>query len=223
MMLWRGEMGDTPSPEMLAAYFDGELEGNELLRRHKQFVEQWLLQHPEAADLASWQRLQQLWHATSPDTPVSGVWEDAWQQIQQRLDRPTSAPPREYPTRHWARLTGLVAAGVAAVFALLWLLPWRTHEGDVPVAVQPKPAPVNIAVVEPLPVAAEAEVEIITVPGDGSEALVIGNLPLEGPVELAAPGDISLAAFTDAPEQDLQMYQNPPMIWARSNEEVQSN
>jgi hypothetical protein len=112
---------------------------------------------------------------------------------------------------------------VAAVFALLWLWPWLTPEQVAPVVERPVSAPPVLAVVEALPVATEAEVEIITVPGDGTEALVIGNLPLEGPVELASPGDITLTSLTDTSEQDLQMYQNPPMIWARLNEEDQSN
>jgi hypothetical protein len=71
---------------------------------------------------------------------------------------------------------------------------------------------------EPFPVATEGEVEIVRVEGEAAEALVVGTPPVEGPLVLAGPGDVSLTSVQPArPDNmmpDVQLDGPTPMIWA---------
>ena len=60
-----------PSPELLAAYFDGEFEGRDDLALLRQRLEDWLDRHPGArCELAEYHRLRHLWLETTPPEPT---------------------------------------------------------------------------------------------------------------------------------------------------------
>jgi anti-sigma factor RsiW len=196
-----------PEPELLAAYFDGELEDRADLRRQ---VEDWLARDPEAqADLEGQRRLRELWQETTPPEPEP----QQWQRVLAQVAQARRAAPRRWP----AALLAVAACIAVFVGLAAWLL-------------QPGPAPVPIAankpaeVVEVYPVASADEVVILHVEGDDKQTLVVGEFPLHGPLELAAPGDVErISSEPDARDQMVPDFrlQGPqhPMIWARLDSE----
>src|SRR5436309_10364312 len=87
-MSFRPGQEQPPTPEQLAAFFDGELEGKDALAPLKQRIEAWLCEHPEArAEWDLYRRLAELWRATAPDEPA----EEAWNAVRARLpERPAA-------------------------------------------------------------------------------------------------------------------------------------
>ena len=80
---------------------------------------------------------------------------------------------------------------------------------------QARPAPQVEPVFE---VATEGEIEIVQVAGDTGESFVVGNLPLDGPVVLASPGDVTVTEMEPAEDNmvpDMNVDHRPPMIWAK--------
>jgi hypothetical protein len=79
--------------------------------------------------------------------------------------------------------------------------------GPRPPGVRPGPAP---PAVEPFPVATADEVEILSVRGADTETLVVGELPLEGPMVLVAAGEVEVKRV----EPEVRMGgDGPPMVW----------
>ncbi len=77
-----------PSPELLAAYVDGEFEGSEELAGRKQAIEDWLETHPDAyADILAWRRLKRLVQCTAPAEPADEAWAALWARVQPALRR----------------------------------------------------------------------------------------------------------------------------------------
>ena len=184
-----------PSPELLAAFVDGELYGAEAKR-----VEAYLAEHPEAqADVADQRRLERLWDRTTPAEPGRAAW-------QRTLDRIFAGPRRIEPrSRRW-RLFAAAAALAAAIALVVWsgMSGIRT------------PAPV-----QPLPVAQTSEVEIVRIDGDDVGAIVVGRLPLVGVLELASAGEIEVIGMVQANERTpmVQVEGRRPMIWAKLESE----
>src|SRR5438270_170830 len=80
-----------PTPELLAAYGDGELEGREPIAR----IEAYLAGHPEVqAELAAQRRLKRIWDETTPSEPATAAW-------QRTFDGIVSAPRRAAPRPTW--------------------------------------------------------------------------------------------------------------------------
>lgn len=194
--------------EILAAYADGEFEGRDDLALLKQRVEHWLAKHPEAAqELAQIRQLKTAWQQTTPAEPDP----QAWQRILQTLANPPSKPePRR---RSWRRMAGIAAALAACV--LVGVTIWSSRFWN---AVGPGPAPIEAEA--PFPVAAAHEVEILRVEGADTQTLVVGNLPVQGALELAGPGDVTVTSVQPAARDNMMPevhMQGPgrPMIWAR--------
>jgi len=198
-----------PSPkwhEILAGYADGEFEGRDDLALLKQRVEDWLAEHPEArAELSQLRQLKQLWRDTTPPSPPPEVW-------LQMLAEVETVRPRSVRAGAWRRGAAACAA-VAASIALLASIWWSTR----PATVQPLgPANEEDA---PFAVAAAQEVEIMNVEGADTHTLVVGELPVKGPLELAAAGEVTVTSVQPAARDNMmpEVYvQGPgrPMIWA---------
>jgi hypothetical protein len=204
-----------PEPELLAAYFDGELAGRADLDVLARRVQAWLRRHPEAvAELADYRRLDRLWQETAPADPGA----DTWHQLEARIARaPTvsAARPRRSSAGYWAAALLSTAAGVTLA---IWL--GLTYDGTPKLArpqpIRPAPAADNMDV---FPVATADEIAILHVEGADTQTLVVGVLPVQGALELAGPGEV---AFTSV-QPDLRDNMMPhvriggaerPLIWA---------
>jgi hypothetical protein len=204
MIRQSGDDGWVPSPAQLAAYADGELEGpfQALLKKR---VADWLAGHPEAqAELGLYQRLATLWQATTPADPDEQAWAGLWQRLQQ-IKPPTPVEGRG----RWRVLAWVSLAAVAAALWLVLWLPgqlsqWLAPAGETQTVdpVQPQVVPV-VPAVEPWPVATDDDVEIVRIDGADLLTLVVGRLPVEGPMQWAAPGDVSLVSVQPAPSDNM--------------------
>jgi hypothetical protein len=66
------------------------------------------------------------------------------------------------------------------------------------------------------------EVEILRVEGADTGTLVVGALPVHGPLELADPGEVTVTSIEpDARDQMVPVIRSTgrPMIWARLDSE----
>src|SRR5262249_30449778 len=118
MIAWQGDDEPAPTPEQLAAYADGELDGRaeEALRRR---IEAWLARHPEGAgDLDAQRALARLWQATTPPEPSEATWADVLARLEQVSPSPDVRPARS--TRRLA-LAAWITAALAAGAAAVWL------------------------------------------------------------------------------------------------------
>jgi len=183
---------DAPTPQQLVAYGHGELDARTRAR-----VATWLDRHPEAAaELDAEICLERNW-ATGPlPEPTPAEWSVVRKRIQAALV--PSSPPRvrAFPRRNlWTN-----AASAAAIF--LALLLYRPTGKEVAVA----PAP-REPMVTPFPVVSEKDVEILSMDAADADALVVGELPMRGPVVLAGPGDVVLDHLQpdDGMEAPMQM------------------
>jgi hypothetical protein len=198
-----------PSPELVAAYFDGEFEGRDDLAPLRQRLEDWLAANAEGrVQLGEYRHLHQVWSATTPADPGSA----AWQKIQAHLEaclaqpRPLSPPAGRRSLRRAAALLSTAAAGVLLA-ALLVTNPAHAPEDD-----------------SPFPVASEREVVILHVEGADTGTLVVGELPLQGALVLAGPGDMTLTSVQPAKGDNMIPEVNVegpgrPIIWARAESE----
>jgi hypothetical protein len=193
----------SPSPELLAAYFDGEFEGRDELAALRQRLEDWLAVNPAGrTELADYRRLRRLWLETTPAGPAH--WRNVQRRLEQYQGKITWLPGAVRAKSPWKPSDLLV--GVACV--LLAVLVFR----------QFTVIPVDDA---PFPVASEREVVILQVDGADTATLVVGELPVQGPLELAGPGDVTLTRVEPA-ERDNMVPEvqidgpRPPIIWARA-------
>jgi hypothetical protein len=213
----------SPGPELLAAYFDGELAGRPDLAGVRRRIADWLRCHPEArAVLDDYRRLAQLWRDTSPADPGPGPW--------QELDTKLALVPLARPgrsRRQWlARWTAALVGVAAAATIAIWL---GLGERDAPQRVQTaqeQPVPARAApAVEVFAVATAAEVTILRVEGADTQTVVVGELPLHGPMELLGPGEMALTSIQpDARDRMMPHVRiggsHRPMIWAPVNAEA---
>jgi hypothetical protein len=202
-----------PAPELLAAFFDGELAGRPDHDALRNRIQDWLRRHPEArADLAGYRRLDRLWQKTTPPEPSS----EAWQQVAARVQRLGTSRPTQPRRVALGRWVAALLASAACLGLLVWL--GLGHE-PTPHLVQPKliqPAPEDIEV---FPVATADEIAILHVAGADTQTLAVGVLPVQGALELAGPGEVALTSVQ--PDARDNMLPNVriggtlrPMIWA---------
>jgi hypothetical protein len=203
-----------PGPELLAAYFDGELAGRPDGDALRERIQDWLRCHAEArGELEDYRQLDRLWKKTVPPEPSA----DAWEHVAERLRRAwlsRLARPRRAALGGW--VAALVATA-ACVALLVWL---GVGDESAPKLVQPKlilPAPVDD--MEVFPVATAAEIAILHVEGADTQTLAVGELPVQGALELAGPGEVALTSVQ--PDARDNMIPNVriggthrPMIWA---------
>ncbi len=207
----------SPSPELLAAYFDGELVGRPALVALRRRITDWLRRHPEArAVLEDYRRLAQLWRDTAPPDP--GV--AAWAELDEQLAAVPIAPPGAARRRLLVRGAAAVMAVAAAISLAIWL-GWGRPAAPQLVQTPPKqPVATPEPQLEVFPVATASEVTILRVEGEDTQTLVVGELPLHGPLELAGPGEVALTSVQpDARDRMMPHVRiggpHRPMIWAR--------
>ena len=210
-----------PDQQLLGAYFDGELEGRDDLADLCARLELWLDEHPEAAhEWVKHQQLRKLWIDTTPAEPRGDMWNETLERIDAQRKQPTEIPRAKYA---WVPAS-LVAASIALVFgmafgALRFLT--QTSQSEEASAVPLKEKPIKPeADTEVFPVATAEEVVIRRVEGADTSLLVVGRLPINGPLELAAPGEIRVVYVRpDASDQMMPTVHEhgprPPMIWAK--------
>ena len=211
-----------PDQQLLAAYFDGELEGRDDLAYLRAQLEAWVQEHPEAAhEWANHQRLQKLWLKTTPAEPNAATWNQTIEQIEARRRMPIGVPNGQRP---W--LTASVLAASIAIFfgllfgALRFLLPSDRSDDPIAAALNVNSDNTDPNEIEILPVVTAEEVVIRRVEGADTSLLVVGQFPVNGPLELAAPGEVRV--FHVRPDVHDQMMPtvlekgpSPPMIWAK--------
>jgi hypothetical protein len=224
MTLPKGEKTSPPSPELLAAYVDGEFEGTEELTWHKRSIEDWLDQHPEvAADIVAWRRLKQLCQRAAPAEPSESIWNELWLRVERGLRQPRAERPLHRRIGFWLR--GIAAAVILLGCSASAWFTWR-HLARTGSDVELSPAVAernngegNEPVQEEIfPVATADEIAILHVEGDDTATLVVGQLPLNGPLELVEPQEFFLNSVEPDPTDDMvpsfKMDQGSPMIWA---------
>jgi len=207
-----------PDPELLAAYFDGELEGRNDVADMRERIERWLETNPAAAE--QWDehlRLQKLWLDTTPAEPSDTAWKETLERIDNARHQPIAATS---PRRPWLA-AGVVAASIVLVVGLLFggLRSYLTNQPNPdPVANNPPiPLPVDDAF-EVLAVATADEVIILRIEGDDTDAVIVGTMPVTGPLELASSGEVCISC--KCPRVNVR--QDPPhrpMVWARASAE----
>jgi len=185
-----------PTPEQLAAYADGQLQGPDRDR-----VEGWLSHHGDAAgEVESYRRLAQLWETTSAPEPPPAAWNRTLDRIKERVP----GKRRSLFGLFWPGLGGLGA--VAAV--LLAVLLARPFGPRLPV-----PDPANDPGEEvPFPVASPQDVTIISMDVGDIDFLVVGQPPMEIlHLDLATHDDVKLVGRTD-PEIRLEDWAMPMIV-----------
>jgi hypothetical protein len=162
----------------LTAYVDGELDGASRRR-----IEDWLTGHPDAAaEVESQRRLTRLWRATAAAEPTPAQWDVVLNRVAASLPIPRSPRPA------WRRplfIVAVLGASAAAAVLLALTLPRPQQQSQV-VSVVPTEE------VEPFAVVLPEDVEIVRMRPADSVALVVGVPPVEGPLDLAEPGDVEL-------------------------------
>ena len=205
-----------PDPQLLAAYFDGELESRHDLADVRARLEAWLEQHPQAADDST--QLQKLWLSTTPAEPGAVAWNQTLEQIDANRKQPIAIPPRQRP---WLAVA-IVAASILVFVGLLFGA-WRslapTPLKSEPLAVRPIEPPGKVDD-EVLQVATADEVVILRIEGRDTNAVVVGTLPVRGLLEMAVPGEVRVFHARPAATDNMvptvhQSGPHAPMIWAK--------
>jgi anti-sigma factor RsiW len=160
-----------PAPEWLAAFADGELAPAERLAVEGRLAEDAALR----AEVEAQRRLTEVWRASAPAEPSAEAWSAVLQRVEVDVRR-----GRQPVARRRARPTWLfaLAATAAAVLAAVFF-----GRPGVPI-----PTPAG----PPLPVVTEDDVGIVSMHADDVKALVVGQPPVQGPLEVASADDIQV-------------------------------
>lgn len=205
-----------PAPELISAYFDGELTGRPDLDALRGRIQDWLRRHPEArGELADYRQLDRLWHETAPPDPGA----TAWQQREADLQHAA----RTLPTRPRRPAVGLWVAALLATAAAAALFTWMGLS-QRPVPLPTQPTLVRADDVEVFPVATADEIAILHVAGADTQTVIVGEMPVFGPLELAGPGEVALTSVQPDVRDNMMPHvrmggAHRPMIWARVAEE----
>jgi hypothetical protein len=135
-----------------------------------------------------------------------------WPESSQRRGSQLPGP------RYWGRIAGLLALTAAALWLALSLLPGP--DGNQKASLVDPADDAN----EALPVALAEEIEILSVEEKDAPSLVVGELPVRGPLELLAPGEMDVTSVQPADRDNMvpdYPRQGPatPMIWAHLDSE----
>jgi anti-sigma factor RsiW len=197
-----------PSPELLAAYFDGEFEGRDDLVDVRRRLEDWLAADPGArAELAEYRRLRHLWQETTPREPAVTAWQNLLRRLESCPVRAGSLSRGAGSHAPW-KMAAVLAGAAGFLLAAVLLKDSGTARDDM----------------EPFPVASEREVVILYVEGADTGTLVVGQLPLQGPMELVDAGDVTLTSVEPAQRDNMVpdvhiAGPGRPIIWARAEGE----
>jgi Putative zinc-finger len=204
---------DRLPPELLAAYADGELSPPERLR-----VEQWLAEHPEAAELMDAQESLgpgnvELWQAAQPPFPSSRQWANTFDGIKAHAP----APPR--PSR--ARWLGSVGLLATAATVLLLVTTADHPQPQLPSQAMGLLPPAGDPDDDPFPMAGPDDVRIVSLPEAAAGLLLVGEHPLgdtlltlarADEVEFYGVGSDVAGRFPEVPSDPSSL--DAPMIWA---------
>jgi len=209
----------TPDPQLLAAYLDGEFEGRDGVEDLRCRVEAWLETDPSAQRMArDHRRLRQLWAESAAPEPSASVWEKARLRVQTRTPQQRPAA-RNSPFRARALLSGMSAFLLFVVLPSWFTTPTSTRVFP-PVVVGSQWAAADLTEDDfVLPVATAEEVAILQVEGRDTGTLVVGQLPLQGLLELAGPEDVSITSIAAADDNMVPQVRfggRSPLIWARA-------
>ncbi len=214
MTLFPDDKLHPPTPEMLAAYVDGEFEANPYLLKQKEIIETWLDQNPKALhEINQFRQIKKAWEATTPIDPGSSAWNDCLDRIRAELEKP-AVPVRRFPMGLAGGLAAasVLLAGLSLTFYFLNTRPDLNADKGIKKQKQKETVAVKKDI-DPFPVIAEEDVEILYISGQDLETVVVG-MPIEGPLEMPQPGEV---VVTDMDSQD-DMYMSetePPMVWAK--------
>lgn len=199
-----------PDPEQLAAYFDGELEGRDELAPLRERIEQWLSDNPKGrTESGQFRQFLRLWQQTTPQEPSNAVWNQMWRSIQS----PAVPKPRRTASR-WKPVAWV--AGIAACLALVWVLAGNREPDKIKLA--EKPIVKGAEEDEIFPVAVADEIRILRVEGRPyTQAMIVGQLPLDGPLELLENDEMSVTSIKpDTRDRPLaSVGKDRPIIWAK--------
>jgi hypothetical protein len=192
----------TPDPELLAAYFDGELEGRDDTAQLRARIEAWLESNPQASgQWAEHQQLKKLWAETTPAEPNA----EAWARTRQRIDAAHQRPRSASSMRRWWRGASVVAASVLLLIGIAGVL--RLY------FTAPNPQPEhaeNFDNGEFLEVALASEITILRIDTSDIEGVVVGEMPVSAPLDLAVGGEVRISCKCPR----VVVRQDPPMVWA---------
>lgn len=171
-----------PRPELLAGFLDGELDDSA-----RRALEAWLIARPEAAvELAAHARLERLFAASAPEEPAEMAWRIVLDGIEAGVAiAPAAAsvsgsvvvaPSR---TRSPVRVAALLACAAALLVALYTGFPDRDSDDH------------ELLVAD----ATEVDITSLETAGAADAAIVVGEPPVRGPLELATTEDIRLHRF----------------------------
>ncbi len=208
-----------PDAQLLAAYYDGELEGRNELADMRARIEAWLDAHPAAAQEWNQHReLQKLWLDTTCPEPTEAAWQDALTRVNARQHAPQTGSGCAWP---WFAL-GMVAACVLVMIGAGVLRFMQPIEQNAPVVVAPPEPPVEPKKeeVEVFAVALVSEISILRVEGADTGSLVVGVPPVVGALELADPGEVRVVHVRPDSHHNMVPNRQPdgprrPIIWAR--------
>jgi len=159
---------------------------------------------PKVNDPELENRLRKLLQDTQPAEPDELAWNNVLAHIECNLQVPQNSGVDPGQGRHW-----LIAAGAAAAAVLLGL--WVSGIGS-------RSFPPSTSGFDQFPVATSSEIEILSVGGADTQTLVVGRPPLDGTIELLAPGDVTLFSVEPADDEMVPEIRfhgpNSPMIWA---------
>ena len=183
-----------PSIEELTAFLDGELGPDDWTR-----VQDWLANHPEDATLVEDHRnLLRFWRETTPADPSEKAWGEVFARIEAGT-RQAGAHVRTSLRRGRRIRVGLLGAAAAAAVILAIVAPWRERDNGVDLA--------------GFPIVTADDVDLVSMEGNDAELLVVGNPPVQEPMELVASGDVTLIRIERS---------DVPMVITPSNSEFKN-
>jgi hypothetical protein len=227
---------EKPPLEHFAAYADGELRGDDLIR-----LEEWLCAHPEDAVLVeAQQQPSSLCRRSAPPEPTEAEWSAAFEKIEIGLASSPAQPAGR--SKGWRASTGfkvamLATAAAAVVAVVLYSAKWgvRAIDSDQPAdgalaKDQASPGPENEILEEdlaylwdpaiPILLLSPEDVDILSLDGADDSAIVVGTPPVGKTFSLVSPGDVvlrSAAADVDGVVPEMRVPPGPaavPMIVA---------
>jgi anti-sigma factor RsiW len=192
MTLDRNNSTREPTPEQLAAYYDGALQGTE-----RAALDAWLTEHSRD-DLETAQQLDELVRATTAPEPSPQAWAGVLDRI--AAGRIPTAPPRSR-----RRLLLRLALGLSAAAAVLGAFVLARGSTGLPERG-----------VEPFPVVSGKDVVVIQIDGNDT-SLVAAPIPIDEIGPLAEPGDVEVLEPPADPAGLMQVQGAAPMLidpWA---------
>jgi len=214
-----------PTPELLAAYFDGECEGRDDLFPLKQRIEQWLLANRHGQEeMTAHRRLLQIWHEASVPEPQPEQWAAMFSRIESAVKaaaQETAKKARFARPRVRALVSTCLAASVAGLVIFLgWDVNRREHRpGAEHASVQPARTDRDVEV---LPVTRYNDVKILCIDSGDANAIPGFALPVPGKIQLINHGDIVMSTAKKDDSNAVRLLDNipHPMIWSPLDSET---